>query len=154
MSTNRKTIKLIIDDNILDEYAEAHFLLHPKATKKPIPYPYHESINKWMIMRRPAMNSLKGKWKTFIKWLVEKQGYSNLHINTCEIIQKIYFPTNRRHDLDNTTPKFILDGLVESGMIVDDDCNHVRKLTLLCESGCKKAKTELIIKIIEEKDVV
>lgn len=121
--------------------------MHQKAKKKPIPRPYHESINVWMIMKRPAMNGLKQKWKDFIKWFVEEQGYTNLRIEKCEISQTIYYPTNRRHDIDNSTPKFLLDGLVESGILVDDDSKHITKLTLSCDVDAKNPRTELLFTI-------
>ena len=125
--TKKNTITLVIDDNVLDTYSNYYFIQHPKAKKKPIKHPYHESINVWMIMKRPMMNALKQKWKDFIQWFVSEQGYANLHIEKCEISQTVYYPNNRRHDIDNSVPKFILDGLVESGMVVDDDCKHITK---------------------------
>lgn len=96
-------------------------------------------------MQRPAMNGLKQKWKDFIRWFVDEQGYSNLHIEKCEVNQMVYYPNNRRHDIDNSTPKFILDGLVESGMIVDDDSKHIIKLTLGCDIDKSHPRTELKI---------
>ena len=145
---DNKTIRLVIDQSVLDEYTSFYFEEHPKAKKEPIPKPYHESINVWMIKRRPAMNALKQKWKSFIQWLVEKQGYTNLHIEECEIEQMVFYPNNRRHDIDNSVPKFILDGLVESGMIVDDDCLHIQKLILGCGTDKDNPRTELTIKKI------
>lgn len=91
------------------------------------------------------MNSLKQRWKDFICWLVNNQGYANLHIEKCEISQKVYYPTNRRHDIDNSVPKFILDGLVESGMIVDDDCRHTTELTMSCGVDKENPRTEIYI---------
>lgn len=140
-----KKIHLIIDKEVLAAYSSYYFSIHPRATKQPIKNPYHESINQWMIMKRAAMNSLKQKWKDFIKWFVQEQGYANLHIDRCEISQTIYYATNRRHDIDNTVPKFVLDGLVESGMIVDDDSLHITKLTLQCAVDAARPRTELII---------
>lgn len=95
------------------------------------------------------MNALKQKWKDFIKWFVEEQGYTNLHIKKCEISQIVYYPNNRRHDIDNSVPKFILDGLVDSGMIIDDDSEHISKLVLECKKDIKRPRTELHIKILD-----
>ena len=103
-------------------------------------------------MKRPMMNALKQRWKDFIRWFVEKQGYSNLRIEKCEVHQKIYYPTGRRHDNDNTTPKFILDGLVDGGMIVDDDSSHIVKLTLECAVDNERPRTELYIKILNNNE--
>lgn len=143
-----QNIKLVIDNDVLLKYEDYYFSIHPKAHKKPIPHPYHESINVWMIMKRPMMNALKQKWKDFIKWFVDEQGYTNLHIEKCEISQIVYYPNNRRHDIDNSVPKFILDGLVDSGMLFDDDSKHISKLVLKCMTDVEHPRTELHIKIL------
>ena len=136
-----KEIILTIDNNTLERYEEYYFSIHPRAHKKPISHPYHESINVWMIMKRPMMNALKQKWKDFIKYFIEEQGYTNLHIDKCGISQIVYYPNNRRHDTDN--------GLVESGMVVDDDSEHITKLTLECRNDTKHPRTELHIKVLD-----
>lgn len=143
-------ICLVIDNDVVDRYTEYYFSLHPRAHVPPIKQPYHESINTWMIMKRAAMNHLKQKWKDFIVWFVSEQGYSNLRIDKCELSQTIYYPTNRRHDLDNQTPKFIIDSLVESAMIIDDSSKHICKLTLECGVDREHPRTELRIKILSE----
>lgn len=150
-----KTILLCIDNDAIARYEDYYFSIHKKAKKKPIPHPYHESINAWMIMKRPMMNALKQKWKDFICYYVKEQGYANLRIERCEIYQMVYFSNNRPHDIDNTVPKFILDGLVESGMIVDDDCQHITKLILGCGTDLKNPRTEITIKVLpcEEQEL-
>ena len=140
---------MVVDYDLINRYNEYYFSIHTKAKKNPIPRPYHESINQWMIMKRPMMNALKQKWKEFIRWYVEELGYSNLRINKCEIHQSVFYPTKARHDIDNSVPKFILDGLVESGMIIDDDCKHITKLILECDYDKEHPRTELKIVIKE-----
>ena len=147
-----KTILLTIDSSTLEKYNEYYFKLHPRARKAPIKHPYHDSINIWMILKRPAMNGLKGKWKEFIKWLVTEQGYSNLNIERCEIRQIVYYPTNRRHDVDNSVPKFILDGLVEGGMLIDDSSEHLEELHMRCLVDREHPRTELYFYIKEDGD--
>lgn len=105
-------------------------------------------MNQWMIMKRPMMNALKQKWKDFIKWFIENQGYSNLLIEKCEMTFTTYYKTNRRHDVDATCPKFILDGFAESGFIIDDDYKHLTSLTLECYVDKENPRTEIIIKVI------
>lgn len=139
---------MVIDNQVLSEYEKHYFSIHKKARKKPIEQPYHPSINKWMIMKRPMMNALKQKWKNFIIWFIDNQGYSNLHIDKCEMKFITYFKTNRRHDVDNTVPKFILDGLAESGFIVDDDSDHLISLTLQCGVDKENPRTEIEVKIL------
>lgn len=149
MKRKKDRYNLVIDNSILEEYNRYYFLQHPKAKKKPIAHPYHESINVWMIMKRPMMNALKQKWKDFIKWYITQLGFSELHIDKCEILQVVYYPTNRRHDIDNSVPKFILDGLTESGMIIDDDSRHITRLTLECYVDRGNPRTELTIKLLK-----
>lgn len=143
-------IKLIIDNNTILEYEKYYFIQHPKARKKPIENPYHPLMNQWMIMKRPMMNALKQKWKDFICWFVEKQGYSNLLINKCEMKFTTYYKTNRRHDVDATCPKFILDGFAESGFIVDDDSKHVLSITLECYVDRDNPRTEIDISLLDD----
>lgn len=140
---------MVIDGGVLERYEKYYFKQHPRARKKPIAHPYHESMNVWMILKRPMMNALKQKWKDFIVWFVAEQGYANLHIEECELSFSAYYPNNRRHDVDNSTPKFIIDGLVEGGFVVDDDSKHVTKLTLQCFVSVENPRTEIEVKIFD-----
>lgn len=142
-------LKLIIDNEVLARYETYYFDIHKRASKKPIAHPYHESINVWMIMKRPMMNALKQKWKDFIVWFINDQGYSNLRIEKCDIICRTFYPNHRRHDTDNSVPKFLLDGLVQSGLIIDDDSEHIMSLLLECFVDVKHPRTEIIIQIKE-----
>ncbi len=96
-------------------------------------------------MKRPMMNALKQKWKDFIIWFIENQGYTNLLIENCEMKFTTYYKTNRRHDVDAACPKFILDGFAESGFIIDDDNKHLTKLTLECGVDKDNPRTEIDI---------
>ncbi len=142
---NIKQYRIVIDQQTLDRYTNYYFSKHPRATNPPIRHPYHPSINEWMIMKRPMMNALKQKWKDFVVWIIEDQGYSNLRIERCNIDVDTYYATNRRHDVDNSVIKFILDGMCDSGLIVDDDSKHVLSLTLRCHTDKDRPRTELTI---------
>ena len=139
----------MIDNDTLTEYEKHYFSLHPRAHKKPIANPYHESINTWMIMKRPMMNALKQKWKDFIVWFIDTQGYTNLRIEKCEMIFSTYYSTGRRHDADNSVPKFVLDGFVESGFVTDDDNKHIQSLTLMCFTDRDHPRTEILVKVLD-----
>ena len=145
--TNLEDIKLVINNDTLIQYEKYYFGIHKKAKKKPIAHPYHESINVWMIMKRPMMNALKQRWKDFIVWFIDNQGYTNLHIDKCELSFTTYYSTHRRHDVDNSIAKFLIDGLVESGFIVDDDCNHITKIVLECFVDEANPRTEITVKV-------
>lgn len=141
--------ELYFDSDTLDEYTQHYFALHPKAKNVPIKHPYHPSVNEWMIMKRPAMNGLKQKWKDFIIWLVERHGYSNLLIDRCEIDVWTYYYTNRRHDPDNSVIKFILDGMCSSKMLEDDDDRHVHALTLRCRVDVNHPHTVIVVREVD-----
>lgn len=91
------------------------------------------------------MNALKQKWKEFIVWFVENEGYSGLGLESFNVKTIAYYGTNHRRDADNTVPKFILDGLSESGIIVDDDSSHLHELTLKADIDKDHPRTEIII---------
>ena len=55
----------------------------------------------------------------------------------------VHCRTNRRHDIDNSCPKFILDGLSESGFIIDDDSKHITSLTMECYVDKDNPRTEI-----------
>ena len=96
-------------------------------------------------MKRPMMNDLKQKWKEFMIWFVEDQGLTNKQIEKCTMTFISYFKTKIRKDCDNTVPKFILDGLAESGLIIDDDSLHLTSLTLQCEYDKERPRTKIYI---------
>lgn len=148
-SKMQKSITLVIDNDVVDRYTKHYFKHHPRARKNPIADPYHPSINSWMIMRRPMMNALKGRWKDFIVWFIEDQGYTNLRIENCEMLFTTYFKTNRKHDVDNTVPKFILDGFSESGFIVDDNETCLKQLTLRCGRDKENPRTVIVVDILD-----
>ena len=54
------------------------------------------------------------------------------------------FKTKRRRDPDNYVPKFFLDAMVSSKMIIDDSLNVIKQLNLICEYG-KEDKVEITV---------
>ncbi len=136
---------MIIDNNTIEKYNEYYFKQYPRRKKPPIESPTHPSINKWFVMKRPQMNDLKQKIKEFIVWFVEDQGLTNKGIEKCSMTFVSYFKTRMRTDVDNYTPKFFLDGLVESGFIVSDDYFHVESLLLKCGYDKERPRTEIYV---------
>lgn len=144
-------IEIIIDEALISEYEKHYFAMHPKARKSPISGPNHPSINQWMILQRQSMNTLKQKWKDFSAWVIDHYGYSGLLIDYCQIEVTTYYKRRIRHDIDNYVPKFILDGFVEVGFLVDDDDQHIGSLTLRCRHDKEWPRTEIKI-YIENKE--
>ena len=144
-------IKLIIDDALLDEYADYYFKKHPRARKKPIEKPWHPSINQWMILPRIQMNALKQKWKDFGVWWIEKLGYTDMMLRSFDMTFTVFRNTRRRVDPDNCCPKMILDSFTESGFIVDDDGKHLHSLTLKTDYDKEHPRTEILVRILDEE---
>lgn len=94
------------------------------------------------------MNALKQRWKNFTEWFIRHEGYDNLKIDRCTMDFVTYYRTNRRHDVDNSVPKFILDGFAKSGFIVDDDSKHLEKLSLACGVDKDNPRTEIYVNIL------
>lgn len=98
-------------------------------------------------------NKVKQDYKDFIVWLVDKNGYSNHRIiDKCEVEYHIYFDNHIRRDNDNYAPKFIMDGVTESGLWVDDDSKHVKKLSVICDFDKESPRSELIIFVFKYKE--
>lgn len=140
--------EIVIDAALVEEYTKHYFQEHPRAKKPPIAGPTHPSINQWMILQRQAMNNLKQKWKDFSAWVIRQYGLADLQIRACTVEVITYYNRRIRHDADNYVPKFIMDGFVEAGFLVDDDDSHLRRLTLGCEYD--KAHPRTVIKIYTE----
>lgn len=96
-------------------------------------------------MKRPQMNGLKQQLKEFIVWFVEDQGLTNKKLEKCSMTFVSYFKTRIRTDIDNYAPKFYMDGLVEAGLIIDDDYLHIESLTMKCGWDKEHPRTEIYI---------
>lgn len=138
-------IKLVIDNEVLRKYEEHYFTKYPRRKKSPIKKPIPPSLNQWMVMRRFQMNHLKQVWKEFGEWLVDYYGYRNYKIEFCKIIIEYYFDSKRRHDSDNYTPKNLFDSFTSSGLLIDDDFNHVESLTIKGNYSKENPRTEITI---------
>lgn len=131
-----KPIEIIIDENLLNTYYNNYyFIKYPKRKKRPIESPTFPSLNSWIILSRMAMNNLKQQWKEFGQWVVNYYGYNDLNIDDCEISFEHIFKSKKRKDPDNYIPKFFLDAMVSSGMIIDDSLNVIKQLNLVCKYG-------------------
>lgn len=142
------TIKITIDNNELQEYLKLYFKKYPKRKVPPIKSPIPPSLNKWMIMKRPQMNNEKQNWKNFIIWLINKYNLQDKHIEKAIITFTYFFKTKARHDADNYVPKNILDGFTESGLLIDDDFNHIEMLCIKGGYDKENPRTEIEIKEI------
>lgn len=136
-------IKIIINKEILSKYYEYYFDKHPKRKKIIIDSPIPPSLNEWMIMPRFKMNAQKQAWKEFGTWVVKYYNLENKKLNKCKIIIEYFFGTKHRHDADNFTPKNLFDSFTVSGLLIDDDFNHVESLTIKGNYSKEDPRTEI-----------
>jgi len=145
-------IKIIIDDNTLDEYNKYYFSEYPRRKKIPIDKPIPPSLNQWMVMPRHQMNSVKQIWKDFGVWLVKRDGLENKKVDLCSITIEYFFPDKRKRDADNYTPKNLFDSFTVAGLLIDDNFNHVQSLTIM-GNYCKECpRTEINIHVLERNN--
>ena len=137
--------RIIITQYDVDEYNQKYFKEHPRATKVRIKAPQHPSLNEYMVANNQARNNQKQTWKDFIVWILQKRNLTGIGVDRCEITYRTFFKTRRIHDLDNVTPKYILDGMTDAGFLVADDYNHVVRLITECGYDGENPRIELIV---------
>jgi Holliday junction resolvase RusA-like endonuclease len=137
-------IKIVIDNKVLNEYYEWYFEQYPKRKKRNIVSPIPPSLNTWMIMPRFQMNAQKQAWKEFGSWVVKYNGLENRKLDKCKIVIEYFFGTKHRKDADNFTPKNLFDSFTVSGLLVDDDFNHVESLTIKGNYSKEHPRTEIV----------
>lgn len=149
MKNTMEKIKIIIRQQDVDEYNKQYFDLHPRAKKKRIDGPYHPTLNWYMTANNLSVNNKKQDWKNFIIFILNKYGLCDLRIGRCKVEYRTYLKARRKRDVDNITPKFIFDGLVEGGFLVADDIEHVVELTTSGGYDSEDPRIELIFSILE-----
>ena len=98
------------------------------------------------------MNALKQRWKDFGVFAVKKYGYDNLNLEEFEMDVKIFMPTKRRFDLDNFgNNKLLLDAFTQAGFIVDDDSQHLKKITISGGYDKDNPRTEITITTLKSE---
>lgn len=144
-----KKIAFVINQGDVAAYNKHYFDEHPRASKPPIKLPQHPSLNEYMVQHNKAANRAKQHWKNFIKFILEDRSLAGMRIEKCNITYTTYFKYKRRHDPDNITPKYIFDGFVEAGFIVDDDLSHIQSLTITGGVDEFNPRIEFIVEILE-----
>ena len=147
-----KELHLTLDSSILAKYQACYFKKYPRRKKFPIVRPIHNSLNEWAIATSMKRNTLKQAWKEMIVWWIEYEHLSGLGLEEFELDMRVFMPSRRRADPDNYTPKFILDGFVEAGLLVDDDGTHLKRLSISTDYDKDNPRTEFKFTIYKEKE--
>lgn len=88
-----------------------------------VPGRQHPSLNTWTRWHWAKKDRKKSEWVEEIGWLCKKYNRPKYKKALVEITY--YFDNKHRRDKDNYTPKFIMDALVEAGIIADDNTDNV-----------------------------
>lgn len=102
----------------------------------------HPSINVWHGWHFMKYAKEKQRWMEMVGWLCKGK---KKFVGKVEIEVVTYFETKRKHDLDNYAPKFILDPIVRSGVIEDDNSEIITKLSTVFKYDAIHPRTEVII---------
>jgi Holliday junction resolvase RusA-like endonuclease len=109
----------------------------------------HPSLNVWVSKARPFVrNTLKKQFGDEVQRRVRLAGLGPL-FGPVSIAVVYYFRGARRRDLDNYTPKFLLDGLRSSGLIADDAKDIVRELSVRLERDDTNPRTLIYVTTLE-----
>lgn len=117
------------------------------------------SLNEILVINdRLAMNNVKEKWGNLGKWIAKEYDLCDKGISNSLIEYKIYSLTKANKDLDNLVGgiKILNDGLlVQSGMYIDDNFNHINPLIIVGDYDKENPRTEIKISIFDDevKDV-
>jgi len=82
------------------------------------------SLNQILRMHYHERDRENKKWASLILYF-DNRRKKREPLKKVQVTITYFFPDARRRDTDNFSGKFILDGLVNAGIIEDDSFNHV-----------------------------
>ncbi len=103
----------------------------------------HPSINVWNGWGYHKYNREKCRWAEMVGWICKNLPPMKGEVT---VTVRYYFRTRRKRDIDNYTPKFIMDGLVQGGLIEDDNSNIVKRLSVEMDYDIRNSRTDVIIR--------
>lgn len=108
------------------------------------------NLNKYRNMYFHQLNTEKKAWQKLVASAVISQNIKP--VKRIKQTYEFYFKTQCRHDPDNyaACAKFLNDGLVHAGILVDDDFDHIESLTI--KQGGFSKDPYILIKLEEVED--
>lgn len=107
----------------------------------------HPSLNEWAqvagIAGRYRVKAIKEAWDAKIAEVARGVGKISGEVVVTVVT---FIPVDRDEDIDNRTPKFILDGLVSAGVIDDDGRRTIVDLRTRIRVDRKWPRTEITIR--------
>lgn len=148
-----KTIKIIIDKDIMEKYEVDYFKLNPRCRvfpkyfKNPIPM----SLNTFLNLKREAQGTVKSKYKDFAVWLAKQYGISERNFEDIKVTYDFYFGIIRKRDVDNyvMANKLLMDGFVSADVLIDDNSKHLALQFNPFKLDRKNPRVELTFDIIK-----
>ena len=120
----------------------------PESMVKQVPgklviviYDVPPSLNDWHDMHWAAKADAKKQWEELLKALL--RGKRRMQKPVVRIT--FFFDLDRDRDKDNMAPKWIMDGLVKSGVIRDDNSKVVDLDWTISPERAKWCRTEIVI---------
>jgi Holliday junction resolvase RusA-like endonuclease len=86
------------------------------------------SWNKIMRMNQYEQNNEAKRWHQIVYLCAKRQNIQEKFTGKRRVVLEYHFDTAYRHDPDNYSGKFIMDGLVKAGILEDDDFRHIELL--------------------------
>lgn len=105
------------------------------------------NLNEYRNLHYRVSNKLKKDWALIVQNAVHKQKIER--VNKVIMTYTFHFKDNYRRDPDNfaACAKFIQDALITSGVLIDDDFNHVVELRV--RRGANAAPPYILITLEE-----
>ena len=102
----------------------------------------HPSINEWKKWHYHKYNKIKKSWAEEMFYIT--RGMKGIE-GKVEVTVRYYFKDKRKRDLDNYSPKFILDALVHANIIEEDNSSIVTRLSVEILHDKENPRTGILI---------
>lgn len=109
------------------------------------------ALNKYQRMHFHQLHNEHKKWSQIIWADINVQGIQPVK-GKVRMTFSFFFPTKVRHDPDNysTCAKFLMDSLVDHGILVDDSFSFIDELKIRQGGNSKPGRIEITIEEIEK----
>jgi len=106
------------------------------------------SLNVWMRWHQMVRVRHAQAVREEIYWLVRAAGWQGPPMKRAEVVYTFWFPDGRRRDPDNALAgtKFIADGLVDAGVLTDDDFQHYAPTVRWGGVDKRRPRVEIIVR--------
>lgn len=113
------------------------------------------NLNQHRRMTHWQLRKVKQEWEEVVQWVVKTCPCPAFPLDKSVITYRFYFKDRRERDITNLygCVKFLEDGLVKAGVIVDDSMNHTYPLVIPGGIDRKRPRVEIVVKEMENLDM-